>query len=122
MYMPSFPFYNDSWVSGIGCPAFTGAGGTISSPLVVIFGLMSVTNMSALVQRAAGNWGGWPRCGLAVTVSGVPFKHNAARRHRIPYPSGDDRRNHQSDRDTLKNAGGLTIWVQRCRFPCRLRS
>src|SRR3954465_12596109 len=27
---------------------------------------------------------GWPGCGWAVTVSGMPFKHNAARRHRIP--------------------------------------
>jgi hypothetical protein len=65
---------------------------------------------AALVQRAAGSWGGWPGCGCAVTVSGMPFKHNAARRHRIPklryrvqnwpaYAAG------------LKRRGDLTLWL-----------
>ena len=62
------------------------------------------------MQRAAGSWGGWPGCGCAVTVSGMPFKHNAARRHRIPklryrvqnwpaYAAG------------LKRRGDLTLWL-----------
>jgi hypothetical protein len=36
------------------------------------------------VQGAAGSLGGWLGCGWAVTLSGMPFEHNAARRHPIP--------------------------------------
>ena len=64
----------------------------------------------ALVQGAAGSWGGWPSCGPAVTLSGMPLKYNAARRHRIPtarYRVGKWREYEAG----LQRRGDLTLWL-----------
>jgi Transposase DDE domain len=72
---------------------------------------MGVVEGAALVQRGAARWRGWPGCGQAVTLSGMPFRHNAARRHRISkglyqvlnwpaYEAG------------LKRRGDLTLWLE----------
>jgi DDE family transposase/cation transport ATPase-like protein len=64
----------------------------------------------ALVQRAAGSWDGWPGCGRAVTVSGMPFKYNAARRHRIP-KTRYRVQNWPAYKAGLKRRGDLTLWL-----------
>ena len=63
-----------------------------------------------LVQGAAGSRGGWPSCGRAVTLSGMPFKHNAARRHRIPQARYRVR-NWPAYEAGLKRRGDLTLWL-----------
>src|SRR4051794_21133033 len=64
----------------------------------------------ALVQRAARHRGGWFGCGYAVTLSGMPFKHNAARRHRIPQARYRVR-NWSEYEAGLKRRGDLTLWL-----------
>src|SRR3954454_20521642 len=53
---------------------------------------------------------GWPGCGWAVTVSGMPFKHNAARRHRIP-KTRYRVQNWPAYEAGLKRRGDLTLWL-----------
>jgi len=62
------------------------------------------------VQGAAGSWGGWPSCGHAVTLSGMPFKYNVARRHRIPQTRYQVQ-NWPAYEAGLKRRGDLTLWL-----------
>ena len=63
-----------------------------------------------LVQRAGGGQGGWPGRGWAVTVSDMPFKHNTARRHRIPKVRYRVR-NWREYEAGLQRRGDLTLWL-----------
>ncbi len=64
----------------------------------------------ALVQRAAESRAGWSSCGLAVTLSGMLFKYNAARRHRIPRARFRVQ-NWPAYEAGLKRRGDLTLWL-----------
>src|SRR3712207_7684580 len=69
-----------------------------------------MSRAAALVQGAAGGLGGWLGCGWAVTLSGMPFKHHAARRHRIPQARYRIR-NWPAYEAGLKRRGDLTLWL-----------
>jgi hypothetical protein len=60
----------------------------------------------------AGSRDGWPGCGGAVTLSGMPFKHNAARRHRIP-KARYRVQNWPAYEVGLKRRGDLTLWLEK---------
>lgn len=66
----------------------------------------SILRIRALVQGAAGRRGELSGSGQAVTLSDMPFKHNAARpkaRYRV--------RNWPAYEAGLKRRGDLTLWL-----------
>src|SRR3954467_15999768 len=80
-------------------PAFRG----FRLPAEVI--LWAVRGVGAASHR------GWPGCGWAVTLSGMPFKHNAARRHRIP-KARYRVQNWPAYETGLRRRGDLTLWLE----------
>jgi hypothetical protein len=62
------------------------------------------------VQGAAESRGESPGSGRTVTVLGMPFKHNAARRHRIP-KARYRVQNWPAYEAGLKWRGDLTLWL-----------
>ena len=52
----------------------------------------------------------WSSGGQAVTLSGMPFKHNAARRHRVP-KARYRVQNRPVYEAGLKRRGDLTLWL-----------
>ena len=63
----------------------------------------------ALVQGGGGTRAGWSAWRWAVTLSGMPFKHNAARRHRIPQARYRVQ-NWPAYEAGLRRRGDLTLW------------
>jgi hypothetical protein len=59
-----------------------------------------------------GAWsrGEWPGCGVAVTLAGMPFKHNTVRRHHIP-KARYRVQNWPAYEAGLTRRGDLTLWL-----------
>jgi Transposase DDE domain len=75
-----------------------------------VVGELEQLRLVAPESVGAGSRGGYPGCGWSVTLSGMPFKHHAARRHRIPQARYRVR-NWRDYEAGLKRRGDLTLWL-----------
>jgi DDE family transposase len=73
-------------------------------------GASSVRRSRALVQEDGGTRAGWSVWSGAVTLSRMPFKRNAARRHRIP-TARYRLQNWRAYEAGLRRRGDLTLWL-----------